>query len=101
MERRKERRFAVNKSVELQVFDACPGPTHGKRVNATVINLSGNGVRLHLQFPVGCGATVEITDKNTIIIGTVCNCTPQDDAYSIGVRILQYIRPTHGHGQVG
>jgi hypothetical protein len=100
MERRSERRFAVNKNVQLQVLGRHPGPAGGKSVDASIVNLSGNGMRLHMQFPVACGASVEITDKDTIIVGTVCSCMPQDAIYSIGIRIEQYIRPIHGHGQL-
>ena len=101
MERRKERRFVVSKNVTLKVLAAFPGPSRGHSVNASVINFSGNGMRLRMQFPVACGASVEIADQTTLILGTVCSCIPQDDAHLIGVRILEYRLPTHGHAQVG
>ena len=101
MERRKERRFAVSKNVKLQVLERYPGATNGNPVDVSLLNLSGNGMRLHSQFPVACGASVEIIDNDTIIVGTVCSCMPHEKAYSIGVQIVQYIRPIHGHGQVG
>ena len=50
-------------------------------------------MRLCLQYPVPCGATVEIMDQDTIILGTACHCAPQDTAYVVGIRILEYILP--------
>lgn len=95
MERRKERRFSVNKWVSVRVLAAFPGPSLGKSVDALVLDFSQNGMSLRLRYTVPCGASVEITDKNTIIRGTACHCTLQDDAHVIGVRILEYFLPSH------
>lgn len=101
MERRKERRYTISKSVKIKVLAAFPGPSQGQSVPASTIDFSGNGMRLRLHVPVPCGVSVEISDKNTLILGSVCSCTPENDVYVIGVRILQYILPTHGHAQQG
>lgn len=100
MERRKERRFAVSRNVELRVLERRPDRFLADSAQASILNLSGNGMRLQTQFPIACGASVEVVDNDTIIIGTVCSCMPHENAYSIGVRIVQYIRPI-GHGQAG
>jgi hypothetical protein len=93
MQRRKEPRFKVNKSVSVRVLAAFPGPSRGQSVDASIIDFSGNGMRLRLQYPVPCGASVEIMDKHNVIRGTACHCAPQDAAYIVGVRILEYILP--------
>ena len=93
MHRRKEPRFEVNKSVSIRVLAASPGTSLGHLVDASIIDFSGNGMRLRLQYPVPCGASVEIIDKDTIILGTACHCAPQDAAYLVGVRIMEYILP--------
>ena len=68
-------------------------PARGQSVDASIIDFSGNGMRLRLQYPVPLGASVEIMDKNNIIHGTACHCAPQDVAYIVGVRILEYTLP--------
>lgn len=100
MERRTERRFAVSRNVELRVLEKRPDRLRTDSIHALILNLSGNGMRLQSQFPVACGASVEVIDNDTIITGTVCSCMPHENAYSIGVRIVQYIRPIGG-GQTG
>ena len=62
-------------------------------MDASIIDFSGNGMRLRLQYPVPFGASVEIMDKNNVIRGTACHCAPQGAAYIVGVRILEYILP--------
>jgi hypothetical protein len=93
MQRRKEPRFKVSKRVSVRVLAAFPGPSLGQSVDASIIDFSGNGMRLRLQYPVPLGASVEIMDKNNIIHGTACHCAPQDVAYIVGVRILEYTLP--------
>jgi hypothetical protein len=93
VQRRKEPRFIVNKTVSVRVLAAYPGPSLGESVDASIVDFSGNGMRLRLQYSVPCGASVEIMDKNNLIRGTACHCAPQDTAYILGVRILEYILP--------
>jgi PilZ domain len=93
MLRRKEKRFNVSKTVSLRVLAAAPGPSLGKLIDASIIDFSGNGMRVCLQYSVPCGVPVEIMDKDTVIIGTICHCARQDDAFVVGIRILEYILP--------
>lgn len=44
-------------------------------------------MRLHLQVPVTCGSTVEISDGDDPVLGTVCSCAPDGETYVIGVRV--------------
>jgi len=93
MHRRKEPRFNVSKTVSLRVLAAFPGPSLGQLVDASIIDFSGNGMRVCLRYPVPCGAKIQILDQDTMIVGTACHCAPQDGAYVLGIRILEYALP--------
>jgi len=58
-------------------------------------------MRLRMQFPVACGAPVEITDSDAMVAGTVCSCVPENGAYLIGVRLSKHVEAAHGHAVAG
>ena len=85
IERRASRGVCVRANVTVKVLAAFPGPSGGNSVSARLIQWSGNGMRLRLQFPVACGASVAISDGDDSVLGTVCSCIPDNGAYVIGV----------------
>jgi len=93
MERRKERRFNVEKRALVRILAAVPGHDLGQPLDAMIVDFSGNGMQLRLPDPVPVGAAVEIIGDNNFIRGTVCHCEPQDAAYLVGVQILEYVVP--------
>lgn len=103
MERRKKSRFEISKRITLKVLDRWAGPSLGKCIEGHVTDISGSGLRLRLPMPVPCGVTVEIADQHTVILGEVCRCVPDGDAYTAGVRMRETLAAgephAHGHRQ--
>lgn len=83
MERRAQR--GTGASFTVKVLATFPGPSGGNSVSADLVKSSGTGMRIRLQFPVTCGAPVEISDGDGPLLGTVCSCVPDGGAYVIGV----------------
>jgi len=52
MQRRKEPRFKVNKSVSVRVLAAFPGPSRGQSVDASLIDFSGCGCAFNIRYLV-------------------------------------------------
>lgn len=88
MDGRKTRALCTRSSVTVKVLAAFPGPSRGDAVAAQVIRSSGNSLRLRLQFPISCGASIEVSDGDQPLLGAVCSCAPDNGAYLIGVRLM-------------
>jgi len=80
---RRESRFKPNQEATVNVLGIIPGP----KFTATVLDVSGSGVRLRGPLPVPCGATVEVEANHSISHGTVRRCEPERDEYVLGVQI--------------
>ena len=61
----------------------------GAPMNARVLDVSGSGIRLEVSLPVPCGATVEIQDQRTRILGETLRCDPKSDGYIVAVSVLE------------
>src|SRR5579859_7230640 len=90
VERRRERRFEPNQfrpnqSVTLKVMGMRPGPA----MPASVRDISGSGMLLRTALPVPCGMPVEIEARETLALGSVCRCEPDNGSYMIGVEISE------------
>jgi PilZ domain-containing protein len=89
VEQRREHRFEPNQSVTLKVLGIRPGPI----MSASVRDISGSGMRLRTSLPVPCGTPIEIEAQETLILGSVCRCEPDNGSYTIGVQISETGRP--------
>ena len=89
MEQRREHRFEPNQAVTLKVLGMRPGPV----MPASVRDISGSGMRLRTSLPVPCGTPIEIEAQETLTLGSVCRCEPDDGSYTIGVQISETGRP--------
>lgn len=87
MERPAARGVCVRANVTVKVIAPFPGPSGGNFVSAQLLRSAGTGMRLRLRFPVTCGYSVEISDGDDSVLGTVCSCVPENGAYVIGVRV--------------
>ena len=83
MEQRREPRFRPNQTVTVTVLGLRPGPV----LQASVLDVSGSGMRLRSRLPVPYGAAVEIKLNATVAHGNVCRCEPQSDFYELGVEV--------------
>ena len=61
----------------------------GAPMNARVLDVSGSGMRVEVSLPVPCGATVEIQDQRTRILGETVRCDPKSDGYIVAVSVLE------------
>lgn len=58
-------------------------------IEACVLDMSGSGLKLRVPAPVPCGTPVKIDGKNTLMLGEVCRCEPEEGAYTVGVQLSQ------------
>jgi hypothetical protein len=65
---------------------------------ASVRDISGSGMRLRTSLPVPCGTPIEIEAHETLTLGSVCRCEPDDGSYMIGVQISETGRPKRTFG---
>ena len=56
-------------------------------MEAYLLDISGNGLKLRLPEPVPCGAAVQIDDNNALLLGEVSRCDPEAGAFIAGVRL--------------
>jgi PilZ domain len=85
MEQRSENRFKPNQNVTVKVLGLRPGPI----LQACIIDISGNGMRLRSKLPVPCGTPIEIEVNNTVASGSVSRCTPEEGSYELGVQVSE------------
>jgi len=62
-------------------------------MSASVRDISGSGMRLRTSLPVPCGTPIEIEAQETLALGSVCRCEPDNGSYTIGVQISDTGRP--------
>ena len=61
---------------------------HGNRLlEACVLDISGSGLRLRVPMPVPGDSPVKIDGKNTLMLGQVCRCEPEEGAYTVAVQL--------------
>jgi PilZ domain len=58
-------------------------------MSASVCDISGSGMRLRTQLPVPCGTSIEIEAQETLSLGSVCRCEPDNGSYTLGVEISE------------
>ena len=85
MEQRQEHRFKPNQSATVRVVSLRPGPA----IQASILDVSGSGMRLRSRLPVPCGASVEIEAHDTMARGSVCRCEPIEDAFELGIQVSE------------
>ena len=83
IERRRESRFKPNQVATVRVLALRPGPI----LQASVLDISGSGLRLRIDLPLPCGASIEIEWDHLLAHGKVCRCEPEQNSYELGVQI--------------
>ena len=83
IEQRRESRFKPNQMATVRVLAFRPGPV----LQASVLDISGSGLRLRIDLPLPCGAPIEIEWDHLLAHGKVCRCEPEQDSYNLGVQI--------------
>ena len=82
-QRRRENRFKPNQIVAVRVLGWTPAPL----IQATILDLSADGMRLRSKVPVPFGASVDIELGTSVAHGRVSRCEPAQDYYELGLHI--------------
>ena len=95
MERRKEQRVTLPGPAKLRLLNAIGTNTLDGPWEVRILDVSGSGMRLRLPRPLPCGTLVEIDAGETLSLGEVCRCVPEQPAtpetqnatYNIGIQV--------------
>jgi hypothetical protein len=85
MDQRSEPRIDLSQPVTVVILG------HGgfEPVSAVLTNLSGRGMRLYVDRPIGLDTPVRVDlkadDDAALVLGEVVYCVPQGDGYVIGL----------------
>jgi PilZ domain len=82
MEFRSEPRLPANEPVRVTVLNEPETQFLGH-----LINRSDRGVGIHADQPVPYGAAVKLEWDNTLLLGEVCYCRPQEGGFAIGLEV--------------
>jgi len=93
VEQRRECRFKPHQIATVRVSALRPGPI----LQASVLDMSGSGLRLRIDLPVPCGAQIDIEWDHLLAHGKVCRCEPEQGSYELGVQIamIEALTGTH------
>ena len=91
MEQRKESRLEPNQNATVKVLGLTPGPI----IEASIIDVSGSGMRLNSTLPIPRGALIEIETKHTVSRGTVSRCNEQGHWYELGIQVSETAPKAH------
>jgi hypothetical protein len=56
-------------------------------MEAYLLDISGNGLKLRLPEPIPHGVPVQIDGNNALLLGEVSRCEPEAGAFIVGVRL--------------
>ena len=85
VEQRIESRLEPNKIATVKVLGLVPGPV----LEASVLDVSGSGMRIRTTFPIPCGALVEVEANQIVSRGSVCRCNEQGPSYEVGIQVSE------------
>lgn len=57
-------------------------------MQAAVLDISGNGMRLRVPAKIPCGAGVKIDSKNALVLAEVGWCVREGRSYAVGLTLL-------------
>jgi len=57
-------------------------------MQAGVLDISGNGMRLRVPAKIPCGAGIKIDSKNALVLAEVSRCVREGHSYAVGVTLL-------------
>lgn len=82
MERRREPRFALAEPLVVTLLEASR-----QRIEASVTDVSRNGLCLRLPCKIPAGTPVQIETQHTLVLGDICYCLPEESAFRAGVAV--------------
>jgi len=84
VERRKEPRLKIKQDVTITVL----GQVVASTMQASVLDISGNGMRLRVPVKIPCGAGIKIDSKNALVLAEVSRCVREGPTYTVAVKLL-------------
>lgn len=57
-------------------------------MQAGVLDISGNGMRLRVPAKIPCGTGIKIDSKNALVLAEVSWCVREGPSYALGVTLL-------------
>jgi hypothetical protein len=84
VERRKGPRLKIKQAVTITVL----GQMVAVPMQASVLDLSGNGMRLRVPAKIPCGAGIRIDSKNALVLAEVIRCVHEGPSYAVAVTLL-------------
>jgi len=84
VERRKEPRLKIKQAVTITVL----GQMVASTMQAVVLDISGNGMRLRVPAKIPSGAGIKIDSKNALVLAEVNRCVREEHSYTIAVTLL-------------
>ena len=86
MDRRREVRVTADQIVKVTALGE-----DRQKMDGIVVDLSGCGLRLLLPDPVEPGDALKIELEDSLLLGEVCYCSPQDFGYMAGIEVDQVL----------
>ena len=65
------------------------GAKGGRLIEACVLDMSDSGLKLRVPMLVPCGTPIKIEGGDTLMLGQVCRCEPEEGAYTVGVQLSE------------
>jgi PilZ domain len=84
VERRKEPRLKIKQDVTITVL----GQVGASTMQASVLEISGNGMRLRVPAKIPRGAGIKIDSKNALVLAEVSRCVREGHSYTVAVTLL-------------
>jgi hypothetical protein len=84
MERRREFRFDTHQETTVQLLTGSK-----ETFRATLLNLSGKGLRLHADRPLASGTLLKITGNDALLLGEVAYSIADQHGFAIGIQLEQ------------
>lgn len=82
-ERRREVRTPVSETASIRLLS----PLEPERVEARILDISRNGMKIFMQRPVAPGVIIQIRLRDTIVAGEVRHCLRVKDGFNVGLYI--------------
>jgi len=82
MERRHQPRLECNRRVRITVLGEKESTFSGR-----LANVSGTGMRLLVNRPIREGSVLKVEYGETLYLGEVCYCQPQQRGYAAGIML--------------
>jgi c-di-GMP-binding flagellar brake protein YcgR len=84
VERRKEPRLKIKQDVTITVL----GQMIAAPMQASVLDISGSGMRMRVPAKIPCGAGIKIDSKNALVLAEVSRCVREGQSYTVAVTLL-------------